>query len=99
MTSPDETLTGSDHVRMRYRFPRFFLTIVVQNVPLRMTDMATGCEHPKGTNVTSRVSPTGSRDVISGQKAPLSRILRNFWVTSHPVAMSVMRNGTFVLLL
>ena len=84
MTSPDETLTGSDvtgpdrsdHVRMRYRFPRFFLTIVVQNVPLRMTDMATGCEHPKGTNVTSRVSPTGSRDVISGQKAPLSRILR-----------------------
>ena len=52
-------------------------------------------------------------DVISGEKAPLGRILRNFllhmralfqgnpfWVTypsvtSFPVAMSVMRNGTF----
>ena len=30
---------------MRNRFPRFFLTIVVvQNVPLRMTNMATGCD-------------------------------------------------------
>ena len=32
---PEAPLTGSDHVRMRNRFPRFFLTIVVvQNVPL-----------------------------------------------------------------
>ena len=40
-------MTGSDRVRMRNRFPRFFLTIVVvQNVPLRMTrsNMATGCD-------------------------------------------------------
>ena len=48
-------------------------------------------------------------DVMSGEKAPLGRILRNFrlhmralfqgkhpfWVTSHPIAMSVMRNGIF----
>jgi hypothetical protein len=59
LTSPEAALTvtdvtgsghdrkwrhGSDHVRMRNRFPRFFLTIVVQNVPLRMTDMATGSD-------------------------------------------------------
>ena len=63
VTSPQETMTrndltgshvtgtglnGSDRVRMRNRFPRFFLTIVVvQNVPLRMTDMATGCDVSK----------------------------------------------------
>ena len=36
---------GSDRVRMRNRFPCFFLTIVVvQNVSLRMTDMTTGCD-------------------------------------------------------
>ena len=55
VTSPEAALTGSDitgnhvtgsdRVHMRNRFPRFFLTIVVaQNVPLRMTDMATGCD-------------------------------------------------------
>jgi hypothetical protein len=34
---------GSDRVRMRNRFPHFFLTIVVvQNVPLHITIMATG---------------------------------------------------------
>ena len=50
MTSPEEALTGSDvsHgsvLRTRQGFPRFFLTIVVvQNVPLRMTDMATGSD-------------------------------------------------------
>ena len=39
-------MTGSDVIRPEVSvFPRFFLTIVVvQNVPLRMTDMATGCE-------------------------------------------------------
>jgi hypothetical protein len=41
-------MTGSDRMHMRNRFPRFVLTIVVQNVPLRMTDMATGCDGPKG---------------------------------------------------
>ena len=44
MTSQEETLTGNDRVRMRNRFRRFLLTIVVQNVPLRITDMATGCD-------------------------------------------------------
>jgi hypothetical protein len=51
-------------------------------------------------------SPTGSRDVIFGQNAPPGRISRKFrlhmrapfqWnpygVTSHPVAMSIVRNG------
>jgi hypothetical protein len=33
-------------------FPRFVLTIIVQNVPLRMTDMATGNDvTPKGGEV------------------------------------------------
>jgi hypothetical protein len=42
-------MTGSDHVRMRNRFPRIFLTIVVvQNVPLRMTDITTGCDVTEG---------------------------------------------------
>jgi len=44
VTSQEETLTGNDRVRMRNRFRRFLLTIVVQNVPLRITDMATGCD-------------------------------------------------------
>ena len=50
VTSPEVALTGtgshgSDRVRMRNRFPRFFLTIVVvQNVSLRMTDIATGSD-------------------------------------------------------
>ena len=49
MTSAEVALTGSDRVRMHNRFPRFFLTIVVQNVPLHMTDMVTGCDViPKG---------------------------------------------------
>jgi hypothetical protein len=34
----------SNRVRMRNRLPRFFLTKVVQNVSLRMTDMTTGCD-------------------------------------------------------
>jgi hypothetical protein len=34
-------VTGSDHMRMRNRFPHFFLTIVVvQNVPLRIYEVA-----------------------------------------------------------
>jgi hypothetical protein len=38
-------MTGSDRVRMRNRFTRFFLTIVVvQNISLRMTDMTTGSD-------------------------------------------------------
>ena len=54
MTRNDMTGTGShviesDRVRMCNRFQRFFLTIVVvQNVPLRLTDMATGCDVTKG---------------------------------------------------
>jgi hypothetical protein len=50
LTSPEATLTENDCVRMYNRFPRFFLTILIaQNVPLRMTDMATGCDlTPKG---------------------------------------------------
>jgi hypothetical protein len=58
VTSPEAALTGndvshgSDRVRMRNQFPHFFLTIVVQNVSLRMTDMATRCDRrsrtPKG---------------------------------------------------
>ena len=44
VTSLEASLTGtgshgSDHVCMHNRFPHFFLTIVVQNVSLRMTDM------------------------------------------------------------
>ena len=50
LTSPEAALTGNDCVRMQNRFPCFFLTIlIVQNVPLRITDMATGCDlTPKG---------------------------------------------------
>jgi hypothetical protein len=45
VTFPEVARTGSDRVRMRNQIPRFFLTIVVvQNVSLRMTDMATGCD-------------------------------------------------------
>ena len=48
-------VTGSDHMRMCNRFPRFFLIIVVvQNVSLRMTDMATGSDVTK-----SHVTPKG----------------------------------------
>jgi hypothetical protein len=51
VTCPEATLTVSDDVRMRNRFPRFFLTIVVvQNVPLRMTEMDTG--YPMELEVT-----------------------------------------------
>jgi hypothetical protein len=40
---------GSDLMRTGNRFSRFFLTIVVvQNVPLRMTDMATGNDVTEG---------------------------------------------------
>ena len=52
MTSPEVAVTGSHRVRMHNCFPRFVLTIVVQNVPLRMTDMATGNDvTPKGGEV------------------------------------------------
>jgi hypothetical protein len=44
VTGTGSHVTGSDGVRMHNRFPRFFLTIVVQNVPLRMIDMATGSD-------------------------------------------------------
>ena len=82
VTSPEEALTGNDitrthgtgsHVshgsdRMRNRFLRFFLTIVVvQNVSLRITDIATGSDvtedyvTPKGGSL-GRLRPctTGS---------------------------------------
>jgi hypothetical protein len=51
VTSPEMAVTGtgSHRVRMYNCFPRFVLTIVVQNVLLRMTDMATGNDvTPKG---------------------------------------------------
>ena len=54
VTSTEAVMTGndmtrSDRVHMRNRFPRFFLTTVVaQNIPLRMTNMATGCNVTKG---------------------------------------------------
>ena len=54
VTSPEAVMIGndvtrSDRVRMRNRFPRFFLnTVVAQNIPLRMTNMATGCNVTKG---------------------------------------------------
>jgi hypothetical protein len=42
-------MTGSDHMPMRNRFTRFFLTIVVvQNISLRMTDMTTGSDVTEG---------------------------------------------------
>ena len=45
VTGTGSHITGSDRVRMCNRFPRFFLTVVVvQNVPLRMIDTATGCD-------------------------------------------------------
>ena len=48
VTSPEAALTRSDHVRLRNRFPCFFLTIVVvQNVSLRTTERAIGSA-PKG---------------------------------------------------
>jgi hypothetical protein len=59
-TSPEAALTRteshrSDRVRMRSRFPRFFLTIVaVQNEPLRMTDRATGSDQKKGVCMRNR---------------------------------------------
>jgi hypothetical protein len=54
MTGSGIHVTGSD--RMRNWFPRFFLTIVVQNVPLRMTggSMVTGCDVIK-RHVTPKV--------------------------------------------
>jgi hypothetical protein len=55
MTATGSHVTGSDRVCMRNRFPRFFLTIVVvQNVPLCMTDMATGCDVTE-----AHVTPSG----------------------------------------
>jgi hypothetical protein len=49
-------VTGSERIRMRYRFPRFFLIIVeVQNVSLRMTDMATGSDVTEGHVIPSGV--------------------------------------------
>jgi hypothetical protein len=69
-TSPEAALTGteshrSDRVRMRSRFPRFFLTIVVvQNEPLRMTNRATGSDQKKGVRIRNRmlcnVHPSGA---------------------------------------
>ena len=60
-----EDQTGSDRVSMRNRFPRFFLTIVVQNVSLRMTDMATECDVTpkgfpwKGARMCNNIRPSG----------------------------------------
>ena len=58
--------------RMRNPFLRFFLTIVVgHNVPLRMTDMATGCDVIKH-HVTAKGVP------LEGWGAPMrNRKLRN----------------------
>ena len=57
VTGTGSHVTRIDRVRMCNRFPPFFLTIVVvQNVPLRMTDMATGCDVIK-RHVTSKGFP------------------------------------------
>jgi hypothetical protein len=41
VTGTGSHMTGNDRVRMRHRFPRFFLTIVViQNVPLNKQKQA-----------------------------------------------------------
>jgi hypothetical protein len=74
VTAPEAALTitgshGSDRVRMHSRFPHFFLTIVVvQNVPLRMTDRATGNDRRwspwKGVRMCNRklrnIHPSGA---------------------------------------
>ena len=49
---PASDVTGSDVTVSEVIFPRFILTILVQNVPLRMTDMATGGD-------VSHVTPKG----------------------------------------
>ena len=66
VTWPEAVMTGSD--RVRNRFPRFFLTIVVvQYVPLRMTDMATGCDvTPKGFLGRVCTCATGSEGLLTG---------------------------------
>ena len=53
VTGTGSHMNGSDRVRMHNRFPRFFFTIVVQNVPLRIigSSMATGC-HTSTRHVT-----------------------------------------------
>ena len=78
MTLPEAALTRSDRVRVRNRFPCFFLTIVVvQNVSLRTTDRAIGSA-PKGV-------PLG----VSMRNRKLRNIRPSgaFWpeVTSSPV--------------
>ena len=63
MDLPEVALTGSDVIgpevcsaHARNCIPRFFLTIVVQNVPLRMPDMTTGSyrksHDPEGGSLT-----------------------------------------------
>ena len=98
-TSPEVTgndvtgnhVTGGDRVRMRNRFPRFFLTIVVaHNVPLRMTDMATGCDVIK-LHVTSKefrwkggVLACATRScAISAQVGPFNRKWRHQTSCDH----------------
>ena len=68
-------------MRMRNRFPRFFLTIVVvQNVPLRMTrsSMATGCDVIKRQviEVNTCTCATG-RYAISTLVGPFQRTRRH----------------------
>jgi hypothetical protein len=71
LTKTEIHMTGSDRVRMRNRFPRFFSYHISTNVSLRMTDMATGRVPLEGwgarmcnrklrdilSNVTRRASP------------------------------------------
>ena len=77
----------------------------VKRLSNRKKSPTTGCAcaHPTLPKEARRDRVTFD-DVTSGEKTPLGQILRNFWnlfgvtwrlMTSHLVAMSVMRNGTF----
>ena len=82
MTSPEMAVTGtgSHRVHMYNCFPRFVLTIVVQNVPLRMTDMATGNDvTPKGGSL-GRVRAYATRScAISALVGPFHRTWHHPW--------------------
>ena len=57
-------MTGSDRVRMRNRFMRFFLTVVVvQNISLRMTDMTTGSDVTEGYVTLKGLPWKGARNI------------------------------------
>jgi hypothetical protein len=65
-------MAGSDRVRMRNRFTRFFLTIVVvQNISLRMTDMTTGSDVTEGCVTLKGLPWKGARNICpSGVFSP-----------------------------